>query len=295
MLDSPPGSSPATRVTESPQTVLVVGSGVMGRGIATAFGAAGFLCTVLSRRPERVGGLRATGDLPAEPPDLVVEAIPEDLDLKVDLFRRLDTAYGGQAVLASNTSALPLQEIADTLAHPEMFVGLHFFQPAERFAFAEVTEVAQTAPEVVDAVISALGRMRKQPIHLRKPVVGALVNRLQHALLHEAGGLLADGVVDVEVIDLVARNLIGPRMCVTGVFQQNDLTGLRTFAAVQREIVPHLYLESEPSQAVQLVAQNGDGVRTGVGFYDWRGRDVEAFERKVADKLRRILAIVQEP
>jgi 3-hydroxybutyryl-CoA dehydrogenase len=278
------------------QTVLVVGSGVMGRGIATSFGTAGFHCTVLSRHPEQVGGLRATGELPREPPDLVIEAVPEDLALKVDLFRRLDDAYEGRSILASNTSSLPLQRIADTLAHPESFCGIHYFHPAERFAYAELIEVAETAPEVVASVILALGRTGKRPIHLRKPVVGALINRLQHALLHEAGHLLDEGVVDVESIDLVARHLLGPRMCVTGVLEQKDLTGTGTLAAVQRELVPHLHHGAEPTRTIQDVAAAGnDGVRTGRGFYDWSGRDVDEYERRTGIKLSRILDIVREP
>ncbi len=278
------------------RTVLVVGSGIMGRGIATSYGAAGFHCTVLSRHPERVGGLRATGELPAEPPDLVIEAIPEDLRLKIDLFRRLDEAYGGRSILASNTSGLPLQEMADVLRHPEAFCGIHYFQPAERFDYAELIEVAQTAPEVVASVIMALGRTGKHAIHLRKPVIGALINRLQHALLHEAGHLLDEGVVDVAAIDLVARNLLGPRMCVTGVLEQKDLTGLGTFAAVQREVVPHLNHSAEPTRTIQeVVAAGNDGIRSGRGFYDWRRRDVADLQRRADEKLSRILEIVREP
>jgi 3-hydroxybutyryl-CoA dehydrogenase len=268
----------------------------MGRGIATSFAMAGFHCTLLSRRPELIGGLRATGELPEEPPDLIIEAIPEDMALKLDLFRRLDAAYEGHAILASNTSSLPLQEMADALAHPEAFCGVHYFQPAESFAFAEVIEVAQTDPYVVPAVGVALARTGKQAIHLRKPMIGALINRLQHAMLHEAGHLMDEGVVDAESVDLVARNLLGPRMCVTGVLEQKDLSGLKTFAAVQRALVPHLYHGAEPCRYVQdLAAAGHDGVTTGRGFYDWAGKDVERLRRRIADRLARILAIVREP
>jgi 3-hydroxybutyryl-CoA dehydrogenase len=282
------------------QRVLVAGSGVMGRGILATFAKAGFECALLSRHPDKLGalpdGVRAVGTLPREAPDLVIESIPEELDLKLELFRALDQAYGTATILSSNTSGLPLPAVAQALAHPERFCGLHYFQPPETFEFVELIEIAETAPWVAERMKRALERTGKQALHLKKPVAGFLINRLQHAILHEAYHLIEQGVTDAATVDMVARNMLGPRMAVTGLIEQKDISGLDTHALAQQAIVPHLHHGETPSRVVQDLFEAGDlGVKSGRGFYDWTQRDIAAFKRRAADKLARILAIVREP
>jgi len=282
------------------QRVLIAGSGVMGRGILATFAKAGFDCALLSRHPDKLGalpeGVRAVGALPSEAPDLVIESVPEELDLKRELFRALDRAYGADTILSSNTSGLPLPAIAQGLAHPERFCGLHYFQPPETFEFVELIEIAGTAPWVAERMKRALERTGKQALHLKKPVAGFLINRLQHAILHEAYHLIEQGVTDAATVDMVARNMLGPRMAVTGLIEQKDISGLDTHALAQQAIVPHLHHGETPSRVVQDLFDAGDlGVKTGRGFYDWSKRDIAAFKRRAADKLARILAIVREP
>lgn len=290
----------ATAATEPPiRTVLIVGSGVMGMGICRSFAAAGFDCLVMSRNPAGLkdlpSGVRAVAEPPKEAPDLVIESIPEEMALKLDLFRRLDALYGGRAALASNTSGLPLQEIADALEHPRSFCGIHYFQPAEAFEFVEFAEVKETAPDVTARVKAALERTGKQVIHVRKPVVGLVINRLQHALAHEAYYMIGEGIADAETIDLVLKNLLGPRLAVTGHCEQKDIAGIGMHAQTQRAIVPHLHHGAEPNPLLQRMVEEGRlGIRSGRGFYDWEGRDIEAFKKKAADKLARILAIAKE-
>lgn len=280
--------------------VAVVGAGVMGRGIAATFARAGFETALVSRDPGRVAeaaaGVRVVADLPTAPePDLVIESVPERLDLKLALFRRLDALYGGRAILASNTSGLPLPEIARATAHPGRVVGLHYFQPAEAFEFVELAEVSDTEPEVIERMVEALRRTGKQALHLKKPTVGLLINRLQHAMAHEAYRLIDDGVADAATIDLVLKRMLGPRMAVTGLCEQKDWAGVVMHADAQRAIVPHLHHDGIPGRCCQELAASGhDGVKTGRGFYDWRGKNVAALRRKNADKLARILAIASE-
>ncbi len=287
-------------MTRQIERVLVVGSGVMGRGIAASFAASGFDSEILSRDPDRLAGalpagVSVVGEPPLETPDLIVESIPEDLDLKKDLFRRLDATYQGRTILASNTSCLPLDELSAVVGHRDRFCGLHYFQPAESFEFVELIRIAETADDVVEAVTGALSRAGKRPILLNKPVIGFLINRLQHALIHEAYHLMEGGVVDAATVDLVLKNLMGPRMSVTGIFEQKDLSGVDTHALAQLAVVPHLHHGAEPSRICQDLHTKGDlGVKTGRGFYDWRDRDVDAVHKANADKLARILAIVRE-
>lgn len=280
--------------------VAIVGSGVMGRGIAITFSRAGFEVSLVSRSPRGVQGLPAAiavvGDLPAEhAPDLIIESIPERLDLKQALFCRMDELYGGRAILASNTSGLSLEDIASATRHPEVVVGLHYFQPAEAFEFVELAEVAGTRPDVIGRMVEALAKTGKQAIHLKKPVVGLLINRLQHAMAHEAYHMIDNGVADAGTIDLVLKRMLGPRLSVTGLCEQKDWAGVVMHAQAQQGIVPHLYHNRTPGHCCQdLAAAGHDGVRTGRGFYDWRGKDVAALRRKNADKLARILAIASE-
>jgi 3-hydroxybutyryl-CoA dehydrogenase len=280
--------------------VMIVGSGVMGRGILATFAGAGFDCLLLSRNPKKLrdlpAGVRVVAAPPAEPPDLVFENIIERLAPKLTLFRELGELYGGRSILASNTSALPLQKLADATAHPELFCGIHYYQPAEDFDFCELISVAETAPEVIARVTEALRKTGKRAVHLKQPVIGHLVNRLQHAMLHEAFYLIEQGIVTAEGVDLLAKNLIGPRMCVTGLIEQKDLSGLDTTALSQQGVVPHLHHGAEPIKLLQDMAARGDtGVKSGRGFYDWKKRDVPAVRRQAADKLARILAILREP
>ena len=101
--------------------------------------------------------------------------------------------------------------------------------------------------------------------------------------------MIEDGVVSVEDVDKFAREAFGPRMCVTGLIQQKDLSGIDVNAAAQRSIVPSLYHSGVPCQMLQDMAARGDlGVKTGKGFYDWSGQDIDALKRKNAAKLERL-------
>jgi 3-hydroxybutyryl-CoA dehydrogenase len=285
--------------SEPVRSVMVAGSGLMGRAILLSFAGAQFDCTLLTRDPLRHDwlppGVRALAEPPEEPPDLIVESIPEDLELKRAFFAGLDARFGGHTILASNTSSLSLPEISKGLDHPEMFCGLHYFHPPEAFRYVELVE-AGTHPEAVRRLAEAVRRTGKEPVHLRRPVVGGVLNRLQHAMAHEAGHLLDEGVVDVETIDLLITEALGPRMAVTGLLRQKDLSGLDIFATVQSQLVPHLHHGAEPARYFLDRAAAGDlGVKTGRGLYDWSGVDIAEYRRRAADKLARILAIATEP
>lgn len=281
--------------------ILVAGAGSIGIGVARSFAAAGFATTVLSRDPRRLAGQLPEGvavvdRLPAKAPDLIAESIPEQPDLKLALFADIEARYGGAPVIASNTSSLPLDELAARLAHPGRFLGMHYLYPADKSEFVELTRTGTTADDTVEAVTATLRRCGKTPIVLNRPVIGALINRLQHALLREVYYLIGEGIATPEQVDDVARRFLAPRMCVTGLLEQKDVSGLDTHALAQRSIVPHLYNKPEPTPYLQdLYAQGKLGLKTGSGFYDWRGVDpvkVRALQNeKVADILAHMDAI----
>lgn len=279
------------------RSVLIVGSGAMGWGILRSFAVAGFAVTLLSRNPDRLPplpeGARAVGSLPADPPDLIIESIPEVMELKTDLFRQLGQTYGDVPIVASNTSGLPLENLAAGHGHPHRFLGIHYFHPADVTPLVEVVPVADRDGSVVRQAVAALAQTGKEALVLKRPVAGFLVNRLQHAILHEAYYLIEQGIVSAEDVDQVAQRLLGPRMCVSGLIRQKDLSGLDTHALAQRAIVPHLWHGAEPVRFLQDKYERGDlGLKTGRGFYDWKGKNPAEVRRQAAEALTRLLAFL---
>lgn len=273
--------------------ILVAGSGVMGRGIATSFARAGLATAVLSRNPEAVDRslyeCDVIGDLPATAPVLIIESIPEVMAMKHEFNQRVEAAYGGACILASNTSSLSLQELAAGLAHPARYCGIHYFQPADVAPVVELARVAETDEAVMTTATALLERSGKSVLRLNQPVDGLLINRLQHAILHEAYYLIENGICTARDIDMAAKLMLGPRMSVTGLIEQKDISGLDTHALAQKQLVPLLHHGAEPSAIVQGKYANDQlGVKTGTGFYDWQEMDVPGYQ----DRTRRLLGAI---
>ena len=277
---------------------MIVGSGVMGRGIAQVFATAGLETTIYRHTPKEgltlPPGVTLTTTLPAAAPDLIIESVYEVLDLKVEVLRRMEDAYGGGPILASNTSGLPLDDMAAALDQPERFLGMHYFMPAEVSPLVEVVRVAQTADGVVDRVVAVLERCGRQALLVSQPIVGYLWNRLQHAILHEAYHLIETGIVTAEDVDRVAKQLLGPRFCVTGMIESKDIGGLETHVRAQHAIVPHLHSGRVPAAMLERKLDRGElGTSTGKGFYDWQGLDAEAVAAAARGKLTRLNAFLE--
>jgi 3-hydroxybutyryl-CoA dehydrogenase len=280
-------------------TVLVAGYGVMGRGIVTAFRRGGFQVAVLSRRPASELGLPPEVGVIARPggaaPDLIVETIEEKTEPKLALYAQLDAAWDGAPILASNTSSLPLDDLAKGVKRPDRYVGLHYFQPADSIPLVEVVRGAKTSDATLAAARNAVIRCGQKPLVLQKAVNGFLVNRLQQALYREVYALMEQGVVTAEDVDLCAKAMLGPRMCVTGLLEQKDISGLDTHALAMRAIVPDLCHDPAPSTLVQAMYARGDiGLKTGKGFYDWRGKDPTRVRSEVARRLAEVLAALEK-
>ena len=274
--------------------ILVAGSGVMGRDIALSFQRTGHRTAVLSRR---VSGAAEIGEgvalidaLPETPPELIIESVPEKTDLKLELYARIEAAYDGGTILASNTSGLSLPDLAAGLAHPERFLGIHYFQPADVAPVVEIARVPATRDAVLaraDELVRASGKLT---VVMQEALPGLLINRLQHALLHEAYYLIERGICTAAEIDVAARHLLGPRMAVTGLIVQKDLSGLDTHALAQAAIVPHLHHGAAANEVVQAKYRAGRlGIKTGTGFYDWAGMNVPAYQKACGNLLTAVL------
>lgn len=281
-------------MTKKIQTVLIYGYGVMGRGVARTFARAGFDTVIRSSRAAELkdlpAGVRAVAKLPATPPDLVLELVPEDVKTKQAVYLEVEAAYpGADVIIATGTSGLDLVELAKPLKHPERFLGLHYFMPADQALVVEVMAGPQTPAALVDAAAEVLRRTGKEPVVLYKPIVGFLVNRLQHAILHEAYYLIEAGVASAADIDHAARRMLAPRMCVNGLIQQKDISGLGIHAGAQASIVPELFHNGIPNPMLQSMVKRGEtGTAAGKGFYDWAGCDTEAARKQSSVQLAKL-------
>ena len=295
--------TPATSKDQSSDTplcksLLVMGGGVMGQGIARLFASAGIAVTMVDTREIAFShaGVKTVRQIPQDVvPDLVIEAVFEQLNVKQGVYAEIETMFGGRPALATNTSGLPLEELAAPLRYPGRFLAMHFFQPADVFPMIEVVRAARTEDSAVAISVAAIKQAKRDPILLQRPVNGYLINRLQHSILHEAYHLLESGIATAEMIDSVAKRLLGPRMCITGLLEQKDLAGLEMHAQAQRSIVPTLSHTNVPNAFLQDMVARGDvGIRSGRGFYDWRQRDGAAVQRRASARLQRLLAYLEK-
>jgi 3-hydroxybutyryl-CoA dehydrogenase len=205
-------------------------------------------------------------------PRLIVEAIPEKLALKKALFEKLEEMFPREVIVGSNTSTLPLQQMADWFKYPERFVGIHYNHPAHIIPIVEVVKLAHTDQQYVDQVIVLLKQSGKIPVLLKKPIDGFITNRLQHAIYREIYALMEDDSVSAEDIDKVAKYMFGPRMAVTGLLLQKDCSGLDTHTFAQREMVKVLANNRVCGSALENKFKKGEyGLKSGKGFYDWSG------------------------
>lgn len=279
--------------------ILVIGSGVMGRGIARSFAAAGISCAIYSRNVAKVRGVdprvALLDKLPLEAPALVIESVPEEKALKFACYAAIESAYAGVPVLASNTSGIDLEALAQPLQYPERFIGMHYFMPADVNTMVEVAPVKATDPAAVDTAVRLLQAAGRKLVRLKRALPGLLINRLQHAILHEAYYLIDQGVASAEEIDRCAREMLAPRMCITGLIQQKDISGLDTHALAQRALVPVLHHGDQPGRALQDLYEAGHlGIKTGKGFYDWSGKDPDLVKAEAGRKLAELLEYLKQ-
>jgi 3-hydroxybutyryl-CoA dehydrogenase len=196
--------------------------------------------------------------------------VPESLPLKVLVLREVESAAPPGAVIASNTSSLPLPQLADALVRPERFLGMHWFNPAHLIPLVEVVPTERTDPALVDFSMALLVELGKRPLALSRAIEGFLANRLQYALLREALQLVQDGFATPEQIDAVMTDCLGPRWAVLGPMHSSDLAGMATAAAVCRELFPVLSRAEEPQAVLTELLETGRlGVSSGAGFFDY--------------------------
>jgi 3-hydroxybutyryl-CoA dehydrogenase len=206
--------------------------------------------------------------------ELILESVPESLPLKVLVLREAESAAPAQAVIASNTSSLPLDQLAEALTRPERFLALHWFNPAHLIPLVEVVPAEHTDVAVVERAQALMSELGKRPLVLPRAIEGFLANRLQYALIREAFQLVNDGVATPEQIDAVLTDCLGPRWAVLGPMRTTDLAGVPTAEAVARQLFPLLSNAHEPQAVLTDLLEAGRlGVSSGEGFYTYPDAD----------------------
>jgi 3-hydroxybutyryl-CoA dehydrogenase len=281
------------------KTIAVVGSGTMGTGIAQAAALAHFdvllndvSAEILKGAMERIkdelrkgvshgqhSATEATEALSRIHPrkgfndlgeaDLVIEAAVEILEVKKEIFKKLDNIVAPEAILATNTSSLSVTAIASLTKTPESVVGMHFFNPAPIMKLVEIIRGAQTSIETVKQVSSVAAKMKKTPVICRD-TPGFIVNRIARPFYGEALRLLGDQVASVEEIDRIVRLAGGFKM---GPFELMDLIGIDVNFAVTQSIYEQFFNEPRfrphPIQR-QMVQAGTIGRKTKKGFYTYK-------------------------
>lgn len=304
---------------EGIKTIGVIGAGTMGAGVAEIFVKFGYTVILYNRSQEGMqraierlqskvaakpvpteaatdtasAQIYTTHDLTAlEAVDLISESIAENLEVKQDIFRKLDEICDARTLLTTNTSGLSISEIATAVSHPERFAGVHFFNPPEIVPAVEVIKGKATSDATCEVLINLLKQMQKQPILVQKDVPGFVASRLQFAVVREALHLIEEGIASPADIDAVMKHGLGLRWALLGPLEIADLGGLDIFNTVGSYVAKSLSNATDSPKVLQdLVAAGKLGAKTGSGFYDYPPGKASTLTAERDEKLLEILKL----
>jgi 3-hydroxybutyryl-CoA dehydrogenase len=220
----------------------------------------------------------------------VIECIPEVLELKNDLFIKLDEMCNEEVILATNTSGLSPSLIGLNLKYPQRTLATHFWNPAHLIPLVEVLRAEFTNDKTFKRAIDLLKFMNKKPIEVKKEVPGMVGNRLQFALFREAQYLLEQGIASKEDIDAAVTYSIGRRLPVTGPLLSADMGGIDVFASISDYLFKDLSNADQSSPELKdLIAQGHFGQKNGEGYYSWNEKFTEEMNHKREKQLIQFL------
>jgi 3-hydroxybutyryl-CoA dehydrogenase len=291
---------------------VVVGTGLMGPGIAFTLASAGCEvilhglnqelmeegmnavaaaaaalrkggCLTAAESDDILGRVHGTIDLEAAvaTADLITESIIEDEKTKQDLFLRVERSCPPHAVLTSNTSGLPATLLASVLTRPKNFAVTHFWNPPHIIPLVEVIKGKKTSEDTIESLLGLLRTAGKKPVVVRKDTPGQLGNRLLHALIREAYWIVQEGIASPEDVDTAIKYGLGRRFPVYSLLEHLDIIGLDMVLAIQSYMCRALCNETEPARVLREKVASGElGLKTGRGFFDWQQRNAKALLNK---------------
>ncbi|MFJ7362918.1 3-hydroxyacyl-CoA dehydrogenase family protein [Peribacillus frigoritolerans] len=281
--------------------IAIIGSGVMGSGIAQSFAVSGYYVTIndikeellnhaQNRISENLSLLMEEGALTdlekqgalanitysvdlegaVRDADFIIEAIPEVIELKINLYQQLEEMIKPDAIVASNTSTFPISQLMEKASFADRMVITHFFNPGHLVPLVEIVQHDETKPEIVKTTMDLMRKIGKSPILLKKEIAGFIANRLQTALMREAFYLLKEGVADAEDIDTAITAGPGFRWAFTGPIEIADFGGLDTWQRVFDNVSPVLDQSKEAPDLIRdLVAEGKLGTKSGEGIFTY--------------------------
>ena len=293
------------------QSAAVIGTGMMGPGIAYSLAKGGVPATILSRTEENAAAalerarawaaenavdsalLTASTNVAAivAAVDLVVESAPENLAFKQTLFAELDGLTRPSCIITTNTSGLSITAVQSKCQRPERTLTTHFWNPPHLMPLVEVICGERSAPEAAEQIRDLLRRCGKVPVLVKKDRPGQLGNRLQMALFREAMYCVQEGIADAEDVDLCIMAGFGLRTPAYGALEHADMVGLELVESILNYTLPDLCNQPHaPAILAEKIAAGATGVGAGRGFYDWSVKDAAAVRARRDGFVRDFLA-----
>ncbi len=292
--------------------VAVMGTGTMGPGMGAVLARAGMQVRMYDTSPEALERAKAGYDLawgvldrletPAvaggsaayvdsvegalDGAEFVIEAVPEKLDLKQQVYAEYEKHVGPDVILASNTSGIPATKIAEQLEHPERVVVMHWSNPPHLIPMIEVVPGVKTSKAAVDGTMAVIEDIGYYPCLLKKEVPGFVENRVLYAIMRECLALVDEGVIDREELDLNVKWGIGYKLAVIPPMQLLDMAGMDIYTMVASYLNPDLSNATEVSPTIKsLVEQGRLGMKTKGGLFDYTDEEVGQLRAERGAKL----------
>lgn len=298
------------------KNVTVLGSGLMGSGLAQVFALDKDTKVILRSRSVKVDPLkdiRANLDImiareamteekageilsritftdnmeeACRDADLVIECVPEVMEIKQDLFKDIEPLCKPTCILATNTSVMSITEIASKCKDKSRVIGAHFWNPPYLIPLVEVVKGDETSDETMETTYDYMKKIGKKPVKCMKDVPGFIANRLQHAIWREALSIVEHGIADAATVDEALRYGPGLRWPILGILENADMIGLDLSLNIQSYIVKYLEDSHEPSKMLKELVERGDlGFKTGKGYQKWTPEQVAASNKRLREYL----------
>ena len=306
---------------QAPQSIAVIGAGLMGHGIALTFARHGHNVSIHDPDANAMSTLRQRISdsfqvLDVSPADArsslarvtqcssisecvgkaayVFEAAPEKLALKQQIFAEVEAVAPADCILASNTSVILITKIMGQLADKSRALGTHWWNPPHMIPLVEVIRTQWTNESAMDRVMALLCSAGKQPVRVEKDVPGFIGNRLQHALWREAISLVENGICSAAAVDEVVKASFGRRLAVLGPLANADLVGTDLTLDIHENVLHDLETRAAPSPYLaELVDSKKLGMKSGEGFQRWTEEEAQAIRDKVASHLKKLETILE--
>lgn len=214
-----------------------------------------------------------------KPCELVIECTIENKEIKASVYKKIEEVIAPETILTSNTSAIPISILQKLTRYPERFLGLHWAEPSHTTRFLEIICGELSSVEKGEYLYKLSHLWEKEPILVRKDIPGFITNRLMYAMYREGINLVENGYATIEDVDRACRNNAGYYMTFVGIFRWMDLTGVKAYHAVMKDLNPTLYNGKEvPKLIDDVVKAGGNGVSNSQGFYDYTPEEAKLWE-----------------